>query len=368
MKVLQIVGARPQFIKVAPVSAAFRASGNEEVIVHTGQHFDDAMSRVFFDDLGIPQPRVNLGVHSLPHGAMTGRMLEGLERVLVAERPDVVVVYGDTDSTLAGALAAVKLGIPCAHVEAGLRSFNRAMPEELNRVAVDALCDLLLVPTDAGMANLAREGLAGRAVKVGDVMYDAFLLFVERGAATGVVARFGLEAGRFLLATLHRAATTDRPEALTDVFAALDDVATGGLPVILPLHPRTMGALARARVPTGAIRVVPPVSYLEMLGLLSACQAVVTDSGGVQKEAYFAGKPCITVRSETEWTETVACGANVLAGSDRASIVSAVRRLHEIRSKARFGLAHYGDGRAALAISGSIALSLQSDSRASIKI
>ncbi len=350
MHVVQVVGARPQFIKLAPVSAALAAAGHVEAILHTGQHFDDAMSRVFFDELGIPAPAANLDVHSLPHGAMTGRMLEALERELVARRPDAVIVYGDTDSTLAGALAAVKLGLPCAHVEAGLRSFNRAMPEELNRVAADALCDLLLTPTDEGLANLQREGLGARSRKVGDVMFDAFRLFSARGEAKGVVERLGLARGGYVVCTLHRAATTDEPGVLAAVLAALDRVARGGLPVVLPLHPRTRGALERQGLSTGAVRVVPPVSYLEMVGLLRGARGVATDSGGLQKEAYFAGRPCVTLRAETEWTETVACGANVLVGTDAQAIVTALAGLDAQARTARFGLPFYGDGRAAPAI------------------
>jgi len=354
MHVLQIVGARPQFIKLAPVSAALVAQGHRETIVHTGQHFDEAMSRVFFDELGIPAPAANLEVHSLSHGAMTGRMLEGLERELVARRPDAVIVYGDTDSTLAGALAAVKLGIRCAHVEAGLRSFNRRMPEELNRVAADAVCDLLLAPTDAGLANLEREGLGARAKKVGDVMFDAFRSFGARGDATGVVERLGLARGGFVLATVHRAANTDDVASLTGLFAGLDRVARGGLPVVLPMHPRTRAALLRQGVLPGAVRVIPPASYLEMVGLLRACRAVATDSGGLQKEAYFAGRPCVTLRDETEWVETVACGANVLVGADPGRIVAALAGVDGQARAARFGEPFYGDGHAADAIAAAL--------------
>lgn len=350
MHVVQIVGARPQFIKLAPVSAELAARDHVETIVHTGQHFDDAMSAVFFRELGIPAPAVNLGVHALPHGAMTGRMLEGLERVLLERRPDAVVVYGDTDSTLAGALAAVKLGVPCAHVEAGLRSFNRAMPEELNRVLADAASDLLLTPTDAGLANLAAEGLAGRACKVGDVMLDAFSRFGPAGDATGAVERLGLTRGGYVLATVHRAGNTDDAVSLGALMAGLDDVARAGTPVVLPLHPRTRGALERSGARLQAVTPVPPASYLEMLGLVRGARAVATDSGGLQKEAYWAGKPCVTLRDETEWVETVACGANVLVGADRGRIAEALARVDAQARAARFGLPFYGDGRAARAI------------------
>ncbi len=350
MKVVQIVGARPQFIKLAPVSAALAAGGHHEAILHTGQHFDDEMSRVFFDELGIPAPKANLDVHSLSHGAMTGRMMEAIEAELLADRPDKVIVYGDTDSTLAGSLAAVKIGIPVAHIEAGLRSFNRAMPEEINRVACDHISDLLLVPTDTGMKHLASEGLASRAHLVGDVMFDAIVMFGERGRASGILERLGLSEGGFMLATLHRPASTDDPVVLAGLIGALSEIAETQMPVILPRHPRTRAALERHGISAGAIQVVPPVSYLEMVGLLHGCRAVATDSGGLQKEAYFAAKPCLTLRTETEWMETVECGANVICGLDPELALTHARRLDRIAAQGAFGESFYGSGDAAARI------------------
>lgn len=344
MKVVHIVGARPQFIKLAPLMLAFNEDGHEQLTIHTGQHFDDAMSKVFFDELDIPSPNYNLEVHSLPHGAMTGRMLEGIEKILIAETPDVVIVYGDTDSTLAGALAASKLGIFCAHVEAGLRSFNRSMPEEQNRIATDHLADVLFAPTQTAMAHLANEGLQDRAVLVGDVMYDAVLHFGEKSTKTKILERLSLSPEGYFLATLHRAATTDNHTALGAVIAALDEISRDISPVVMPLHPRTRQALKLADVKVEHMRLVEPVSYLEMQGLLRGCRAVLTDSGGLQKEAYFVKKMCFTLRDETEWVETVDCGANVLCGLRRERIVSAVGQMSGTVADARFGLGFYGQG------------------------
>jgi len=320
MKVLTVVGARPQFIKAAPVSAALRRC-HREFLLHTGQHYDREMSAIFFDELGVPAPDRNLGIGSGPHGEQTGRMLGAVEEVLVEQRPDWVLVYGDTNSTLAGALAAAKLHVPVAHVEAGLRSFDRRMPEEVNRVVADHLSSLCLCPTASAAAQLEREGISG-AVVTGDVMYDVFLEHTKRAPAGGAIDRLGLEAGGFVLATLHRAENVDHPERLA---AILDGLARSGCAVVLPLHPRTRQAMARAGLAAGpAIRVVEPVGYLDMIGLETAAAAVVTDSGGVQKEAYFAGRPCVTVRDTTEWTETVEAGWNRLVGCDPGAIAEAV--------------------------------------------
>ena len=337
MHVVTIVGARPQFVKAAVVSRALAAAGGSvrERIVHTGQHFDDNMSDVFFREMGIPRPAVSLGIGGGAHGQMTGRMLEAIEQVLVADRPDWVLVYGDTNSTLAGALAAAKLHIPVAHVEAGLRSFNRRMPEEVNRVLTDHVSALLLAPTATAVANLAREGIEGGAVRqVGDVMFDAMLHY--RALAEGssrILAELALDPGGYVLATVHRAENTDDPARLAGVLAglaALSEVA----PVVLPLHPRTRKLLAadgRLGSLPGRIRVIDPVGYLDMVMLEAHAGLIATDSGGVQKEAFFCGVPCITLRDETEWVELVECGANVLVGADAARIAA--------EGKARFGRA-----------------------------
>jgi UDP-N-acetylglucosamine 2-epimerase len=332
MKLLHVVGARPQFVKLAPVSrelAIRRAGGQvcEELIVHTGQHYDAGMSDVFFAELGIPPPTVNLGAGSGLHGAQTARMLEGIERVLLEHLPDVVVVYGDTNSTLAGALAATKLGIRVAHVEAGLRSFNRRMPEELNRVATDHLADLLLAPTAAAMAHLEAEGLGGRSLRVGDVMQDALLFHLDRARRESALpGALGLEPGRYLVATVHRAENTE-PDALRRLLGVLAGVGTRARPLVLPLHPRTRAAIEAsglAEVAGPSVRFVDPLPYLDMLRLVEDAGLVLTDSGGLQKEAFMLGTPCVTLRGETEWTETVEAGANVVAGVDSVAVLGAV--------------------------------------------
>lgn len=338
MKVLTIVGARPQFIKAAAVSRAFRDFPDmTEVMVHTGQHFDANMSDVFFRELGIPQPAHNLEVHGGGHGQMTGRMLEGIERVLLEEKPDWMLVYGDTNSTIAGALAAAKLHIPVAHVEAGLRSFNRRMPEEVNRVLTDHVSALLFCPTKAAVDNLTAEGIVQGVHQVGDVMYDATLDAIRRAKVESTILdTLGLAPGSYVLATIHRAENTDTAEHLGAVFDYLRAQA-GGLPVVLPLHPRTRGAAQRFGVSLDGLRIIDPVGYLDMARLLDGCALVLTDSGGVQKEAYFHRKPCVTLRDETEWVETVGAGWNRLwKGAEYA--------------QPRRDIAEYGDGRAAHAI------------------
>lgn len=311
--ILTIVGARPQFIKAAAVSRALRAAPDfSEILVHTGQHFDEMMSEVFFEELEIPKPHQNLAIHGGSHGAMTGQMLEGVERSMLEYRPDWVLVYGDTNSTLAGALAAAKLHIPVVHVEAGLRSFNRRMPEEINRVLTDHVSTLLLSPTRAGVDNLRAEGIVDGVHQVGDVMYDAMLHAQRRSRETSsILRRLELSEQGFVLSTVHRAENTDDPVRLQKVIEAIV-AAADGLPVILPLHPRTRQAIARSGTVTSGIRMIDPVGYLDMVRLLDACSLVLTDSGGLQKEAYFARRPCITLRDETEWIETVAHGWNRL--------------------------------------------------------
>lgn len=311
--ILTVVGARPQFIKAAAVSRAIRASDDfREVLVHTGQHFDAMMSDVFFSELDIPPPDEHFAIHGGNHGAMTGRMLEAVEGAMVKHKPAWVLVYGDTNSTLAGALAAAKLHIPVVHVEAGLRSYNRRMPEEINRVMADHVSTLLLSPTIAGVENLAKEGLTAGVHHVGDVMHDAMLHAMERARKTSrILDDLGLAPGSFVLSTVHRAENTDDPARLAAVVETLKREAEGRA-VVLPIHPRTRQALARTGVDTGAIRIIDPVGYIDMARLLEGCALVMTDSGGLQKEAYFARRPCITLRDETEWVETISHGWNRL--------------------------------------------------------
>ena len=322
-KILTIVGARPQFIKASVVSRAIAQEPNlQEVLVHTGQHFDANMSEVFFNQLGIPRPHHQLAIHGGGHGEMTGRMLIEIERILLTERPDRVLVYGDTNSTLAGALAAAKLHIPVAHVEAGLRSFNMQMPEEINRILTDQLSDILFCPTQAALDNLAREGFANKPVQVlqvGDVMQDAALLFAQ-AAAHGLTSSVTGEG--FILATLHRAENTDDPARLTSIVSALNTLHASLAPVVLPLHPRTRAAIAKSGLSLD-VQVIDPVGYLEMVDLLRRCALVLTDSGGVQKEAFFFGKACVTMRDQTEWVELVEVGANTLVGAEAKAIQQA---------------------------------------------
>ena len=326
MKIVTIVGARPQFIKAAAVSRAFIEFRNDisEVIVHTGQHYDANMSDVFFDELSIPKPMHNLGVGGGSHGQNTGRMLEAVENVLLSEKPDCVMVYGDTDSTLSGALAAAKLHIPVAHVEAGLRSYNRMMPEEINRVMTDHLSSKLFVPGKAAQENLLKEGIAGDGViVVGDVMYDIALYYKNFAKRPFCIDSVG--GGRYVLATIHRAENTNDLNRLASIVAALGTV---DLNVIVPLHPRTALRLSTEisiKLPSNMI-VIPPVGYLEMVWLEANCEFVVTDSGGVQKEAFFHKKPCVTVRDETEWVELVDLGVNFIAGTTACSISAAIEK------------------------------------------
>ncbi len=315
ISVVTIVGARPQFIKAAAVSRVLRnAPGMKEVLVHTGQHYDASMSDVFFEELEIPPPEYNLGIGSGTHGAQTGRMLGAIECVLQHECPNWVLVYGDTNSTLAGALAAAKLHLPVAHVEAGLRSFNRSMPEEINRVLTDHVSGLLFAPTQAAVVNLRHEGIAESQIRlVGDVMYDAALFFGARAdERSDVLERLELVPRRYILGTIHRAENTDDPARLGAIFEAMA-LASEELPVILPLHPRTRKALEHhgALGPASrCLRFLDPVGYLDMVRLERNARLIVTDSGGVQKEAFFYRVPCVTLRDETEWVELVALGWN----------------------------------------------------------
>jgi UDP-GlcNAc3NAcA epimerase len=311
-RVLTIVGARPQFVKAAPVSAAIAAHPTlAETMVHTGQHFDAEMSAVFFDELGIPAPRYNLDIHSLGHGAMTGRMLEGIETILQQEMPDILLIYGDTNSTLAGALAAAKLHIPVAHIEAGLRSYNRTMPEEINRVMADHVSDLLFCPTQRAVDNLRSEGISSGVHHVGDVMFDATKAAIERAKGRpSKCAALGLAPGGYSVATIHRAENTDSPARFSKVLSWLAEAARTR-PIVFPAHPRVRTQLQEADLPA-SIHVIGPLGYLDMALLVHESAGVFTDSGGLQKEAYFHGVPCVTLRGETEWVETIDAGWNRL--------------------------------------------------------
>jgi UDP-N-acetylglucosamine 2-epimerase len=346
MRVLTVVGARPQFVKAAPVSRALRQS-HDEILVHTGQHYDDEMSAAFFRDLEMPAPDLNLEVGSGSHGAMTGEMLRRLEPVVAEQEPDGVLVYGDTNSTLAGALVAAKIAYASgrrpwlAHVEAGLRSFNPRMPEERNRIVADHLADLLFAPTETAVANLEREGLAERAYRVGDVMVDAYAWAADRAAAHLPETVRGLE--RYLLLTLHRAENVDDPARLAAILGGLELE----LPVIFPVHPRTRASLERSagRLPANVVATAP-VGYLGMVALEIGALAIATDSGGVQKEAYLAGVPCITLRPETEWVETVEAGWNRVVDADPGAVRAALADA-SFMDRARPRPRLYGDGHAA---------------------
>lgn len=311
-KVLTVVGARPQFIKAAPVGHALKNAGVQEILVHTGQHFDALMSDVFFNELNIAKPKHNLEVNSLGHGAMTGRMLEKLEEVMLAEKPGIVLIYGDTNSTIAGALAAAKLHIPIAHVEAGLRSFNRRMPEEINRVVADQLSTLLFCPTSVAVKNLADEGITKGVHAVGDVMYDTTLTAVQRAKDTSqILITLGIEPKNYATATIHRAENTDDPLRFARVVAWLEEAANDQ-PIIMPTHPRTRKLMEKNQIAPRNIRIIEPLGYLDMAWLAHNAETIFTDSGGLQKEAYFHRVPCVTLRDETEWVETVECGWNRL--------------------------------------------------------
>ncbi len=322
MKIVTVIGARPQFIKAAVVSRAIAAHKDiKEVIVHTGQHFDANMSDIFFEEMCIPKPDYNLNVNGLGHGAMTGQMLEKIEAVLLQEKPDWVLVYGDTNSTIAGALAAKKLHIKVAHVEAGLRSFNMDMPEEINRILTDRISDILFCPTETAVNNLKKEGYENincRIVRNGDVMQDAALFYA--GRAERPKADIPED---FVLCSVHRAENTDDPERLRNIFSALEEISKT-CRVVLPLHPRTKGKLSAIGYDTNNSHIlfIEPVGYLEMVWMLKHCRLVMTDSGGLQKEAYFFDKYCITLRDETEWVELVKYGYNFLAGDDKGKIIS----------------------------------------------
>lgn len=347
-KLLTVVGARPQFIKSAPVSLALKAIGIEEIMVHTGQHYDENMSGIFFKELGLPQPSYALSIGSGHHGYQTGQGLMEIEQILLDEKPDAVLVYGDTNATLSGALAASKLHIPVAHIEAGLRSYNRKMPEEINRVMSDHLATWLFCPTLQAVENLAEEGITHQVFQVGDVMLDAFQLFQQQSQLDWPIMKarwselngLNVVEAQYILLTTHRAETTDQPEALLALLKTLDEI---GLPVLYPAHPRVR-PLLESFPEFRNIEVMDPVSYLEMIQLEAHARLIVTDSGGVQKEAAFVEVPCITLRTETEWVETVESGWNCLVGLEIEPLKSALQKMTSHWSKPQPIHHLYGNG------------------------
>lgn len=354
-KIVTVIGARPQFVKAAVVSRVLRnIPGFAEILVHTGQHYDDNMSAVFFDELSIPQPGYHLGVGSGMHGVQTGLMLSRIEEVLIQENPDCVLVYGDTNSTMAGALAAAKLHIPVAHVEAGLRSFNRSMPEEINRIVTDHVADVLYAPTTTAINNLYQEGLSDKSLWVGDVMYDAAIFYGAQAAdRKKLLDSHNIEQGNYLLVTVHRAENTDSPARLTAIVDALITLAMR-YSVVFPIHPRTLRVLQKNDLMSkleGALIVLPPCGYLDMVTLQKNAALIITDSGGVQKEANFFGVPCVTLRDETEWVETLEGGWNILAPPNSAVFIqevveAALTNPHNLGART----SAFGDGKAAVHI------------------
>jgi UDP-N-acetylglucosamine 2-epimerase len=346
VKFVTIVGARPQFIKAAPVSDALNKNDHTEILVHTGQHYDFNMSNVFFKELKIKAPDINLQIGSGPHGLQTGQMLMGIEEVLLSQRPEWAIVYGDTNSTLAGALAAAKLNIPLAHIEAGLRSFNRVMPEEHNRVVSDHLSNLLFCPSQNAVKNLSREGITCGVYIVGDVMYDSALYNIHAAEMhSHILEKLKLKSKGYTLATVHRAENTDDPKRLASIFQAFEQISSDGLQVIIPLHPRTRKKIKGLDISIQCSRLIDPVSYLDMLLLEKQARIILTDSGGIQKEAYFFNVPCVTLREETEWVELVKEGYNVLAGSDTEKIFKSYETM--IEKSLNFQSDLYGGGHAA---------------------
>lgn len=347
MKIVTVLGARPQFIKAATVSRALKTNNVNEVIIHTGQHFDRNMSEVFFTEMDIPRPDYNLEISGLGHGAMTGRMMEETENVLIKEKPDCVLVYGDTNSTLAGALAAVKLHIPVAHVEAGLRSFEMKMPEEVNRILTDRISHFLFCPTVTAVENLKNEGFDTFNCEIyqpGDVMYDAVLFYKQKvSEKSNILDHLEIKGQSFTLATIHRAENTDDINRLRAICAALNHIHQTSK-VVLPLHPRTKAILQKNEIQLN-FTPIEPVGYFDMLALLDGCELVLTDSGGLQKEAFFFSKYCITLRDQTEWVELVNVGANSITGAHQEKIISTYNRVKGQELKSSHQL--YGDGTAA---------------------
>lgn len=346
MKILTVVGARPQFIKASVVSAEILKHNDiEEIIVHTGQHFDEKMSDVFFDQLKIPKPKYNLNINNLSHGAMTGRMMEEIEKIVLAENPDYLMVYGDTNSTLAGALAAKKLNIKVVHVEAGLRSYNLTMPEEVNRILTDRISDVLFCPTETAVNNLMKEGYKNfncSIIQNGDVMYDACLLLKEYS----VKPEFVLPE-KYALATVHRAENTDNINNLQSIFSSFIEISQT-IPIVIPIHPRTLQLLEKNNFvyKSKNIFIVPPISYFEMLFLLNHTTFVITDSGGLQKEAYFLGKYCLILRNETEWIELTKSNASILVGNKTSVLINAFHQIESALNKANYDLKYFGNGNA----------------------
>jgi UDP-N-acetylglucosamine 2-epimerase len=356
IRIATVVGARPQFIKAAMVKRAiddYSCKGHkpkiEDFLIHTGQHYDYGMSDVFFEEMRMPSATKNLNINACNHGEMTGRMLIAIESELKSLRPDWVVVYGDTNSTLAAALSAAKLHIPVAHIEAGLRSYNRRMPEEINRVLTDHISNLLFAPTGTSVANLKKEGISTGVRNVGDVMYDAYLLFQQMAFdRSTILGELNLKPKSYVLATIHREGNTSDYNRLSTISRALESIAKEKCPIVIPLHPRTRSALNHFKIkitPNSHIRLIEPVGYLDMIQLESNAKIIFTDSGGVQKEAYFAGVPCVTLRDETEWVETVESGVNFLAGADINATVEAYEKALATDVKLADGI--YGDGHAA---------------------
>jgi UDP-GlcNAc3NAcA epimerase len=345
MKILTVVGARPQFVKAAAVSRVFSQRGIEEVLLHTGQHFDHNMSQVFFDEMQIPTPKYNLDIHGLTHGAMTGRMLEGIEGVIMQEKPNLVMVYGDTNSTFAGALAAKKLHTRVAHVEAGLRSFNMRMPEEINRILTDRISDWLFCPTENAVENLKLEGfdnIPAMVLNVGDVMQDAALFYSKISQQKSTIAS-AIELNQtFVLATIHRQENTDSIERLSQIIDGLN-LLNKEMQVIVPLHPRTREYINKTSI-APEFTIIDPVGYFDMIELLKRCSLVITDSGGLQKEAFFFAKPCVTLRNETEWVELVENGFNILSGANSYNIYSMSSLMLE--GEFEFDVDLYGNGKA----------------------
>lgn len=348
MKIITIVGARPQFIKAAALSRALRSFPQiEEIIVHTGQHFDQKMSDIFFEEMEIPVPKYNLNINGLSHGAMTGQMLEGIEKIILEEQPNALVVYGDTNSTLAGSLAAIKLHIPVVHIEAGLRSFNMQMPEEINRILTDRISSLLCCPTDAAIENLQKEGFDNfncKIVKTGDLMEDAARHYAKVASAnSSILKEYDLVPNKYVLGTIHRAENTDNVENLKSMVKALEAI-NQKMPVIIPLHPRTRKIIENLKISVG-FKIIDPVGYFDMINLIQNSNLVITDSGGLQKEAFFFRKFCITTREQTEWVELVDNGYNFIAGTNELKIVGLFEELSSKEFPAPLNL--YGNGNAA---------------------
>jgi len=353
MKLITIVGARPQFVKAAAVSREIAKHPEiTEIIVHTGQHFDKNMSAIFFKEMEIPKPKYNLNINGLSHGAMTGQMLEGIEKIILDEKPDFVVVYGDTNSTIAGALATKKLHAKVVHIEAGLRSFNMKMPEEINRILTDRISDILFCPTDEAIKNLNKEGFENydcEIIKSGDVMQDAAMFYAEKSKEKSTIIK-KLKLKKFILCTLHRAENTDDLNNLKSIINALNKINTE-TPMVFPLHPRTKKIIQKNKIEM-KFRSIEPVGYFDMLELLKHCSLVMTDSGGLQKEAFFFKKNCVTLREQTEWVELVENNFNMLAGSNAEKIYSSYKKMISVKSNFKINL--YGNGTACKKIVGSL--------------